>query len=886
MVKVVFTIIVLTCIFISALAQNKITGNIKDSIGQPIGYASVNLKNKEGTILKFTRTGDDGNFSFVITNEQVIYSLEISSIGYHKKVLIFNDTVKNYQIILETSEIKLAPVIVKNRPVLNSKGDTLSFTTKDFADKQDRSIGEVLRKMPGIDVSENGKISYNGKAISNLYIDGDNLLDDKYNIGTKSIPHGAVDKVQVIEKDQPVKMLRKNNTSDDVAINLVLNEDAKLKVLGDAKLGAGTPDRFDGALTTMLFKKKLKFINNLKGNNIGIDPAIDIISHQFNEYVKKLENNKPSSFLAASAAPIPMLPPSRSLFNKVGLVTLNNLYKFNEDLQLKANLYYLYDSQKQQFQKISETYLPGQTIRFAESLNNRINPQKVRAQFNLNGNSEIYFLNNTLIAEYIPFKTDAAFVINNQAGNQLLSQNTFDLSNELNFRKKFKSDQIVNFYSFFNRTVQPENLKVSPGLNEAIFNNGNAYAGLVQNIELPTLYTNNYFAFAITKNKFTQTYKSGFSLQSQQLNSNLIKVLDDNKSEILNSKAINNLNWIKSKIYSEILYEYENNKIKTGLNLPLSYNYIHYNDDSFALDNRLKRLFVNPALYIKYQLATEKYITASYSFKNELGGIEDIYQGSILRNYRSVFSNNAPISETKSHQIGTIFNLKKTMQMFFFNTGINYSKTISNTISAYNLSNNLQQRIIIFLENKTNNLALNANASKYVFNLRSTVNLGVNSNFNKYNQFQNNLLLPFKSKSITYKAGIESKITSFLNWSYQANYSFIVNKSISGAALSTNFKQLKQQSNVSLTMFKSTFLNFSAEHLFTQQSSQQNLNYLFPDVNMKYKLVKFKTDLEFAITNLANIKTFEAVYVSANSFSSGSYQIPGRVAMLKATFNF
>ena len=65
-----------------------------------------------------------------------------------------------------------------------------------------------------------------------------------------------------------------------------------------------------------------------------------------------------------------------------------------------------------------------------------------------------------------------------------------------------------------------------------------------------------------------------------------------------------------------------------------------------------------------------------------------------------------------------------------------------------------------------------------------------------------------------------------------------------------------------------------------------DLKYLFADFNMRYRLVKYKTDLEFGVTNLANIKKFEANYLSANSFSSGTYYIPGRVAMMKATFSF
>jgi len=97
---------------------------------------------------------------------------------------------------------------------------------------------------------------------------------------------------------------------------------------------------------------------------------------------------------------------------------------------------------------------------------------------------------------------------------------------------------------------------------------------------------------------------------------------------------------------------------------------------------------------------------------------------------------------------------------------------------------------------------------------------------------------------------------------------------------------LRQQSALAITTVRNLYLNLSAEHLLTRQSSQPDLKYLFADANMRYKWLKMKTDIEFGISNLTNIKSFDAIYISANSLTTGTYAIPGRVAMLKATFNF
>lgn len=883
--------LVLTCWLLlaafSVFAQKPLKGQVKDASGKGVESVNVTLKDAEGNIINFTRTNKNGAFSMELKNDRIAgYKIEASSIGYKKLITTVTDVAKNYDLTLQPSETTLETVNVKNRPSLTARGDTLNYRTADFADKQDRSIGDVLKKMPGVEVAEDGKISYNGKSISNLYVDGDNLLDDKYNIGTKSIPHGAVDKVQVIQNDQPIKMMRKNNMSDDVALNLVIKDEAKLKVMGDATVGAGMPNRFDENLTAMLFNKKLKFINNIKGNNIGSDPGGDLIAHNFSDYLKKLDNDKPSGLLSTGAAGVPSLPQSRYLFNKAGLINLNNLYKFNQDLQLRANISYLYDERRQEYNKFSETYLPGQTIRYAETQNNGINPQKLRAQFNLNGNAEQYYLNNNLVVEYAPFKTTSGFVINNVAANQVLKQETFDLSNEFNYRKKLKSEDVINLYSYLNRTTQPETLNITPGLNADILNNGNSYLGLTQYIKLPTWYTNNYVSFAFVKNNFVQTYKAGFNVQQQKLNSELYRTQNNQQTEPVAGSTINDLDWLKTKLYTEATYEYTNDKLKAGLSLPLSYNHINYSDALNQLDNGLNKLFINPGLNIKYQTSTENYVTANYSFRNDLGGINDVYRGTILKNYRSLFSNDAPIAESKSHNVGAGFNFRKAMQMLFANVTANYSDTELSTISAYNLSNNIQQKIVLPLNNHIRNLSLAANASKYLFSLKSTVNAGVSFAQSKYSQLQNDALLPFNTQTVTYKVGIEAKLTNFINWSYAANFAITDNKAMVADGIKTNFKQLRQQSALAITTVRNLYLNLSAEHLLTRQSSQPDLKYLFADANMRYKWLKMKTDIEFGITNLTNIKSFDAIYLSANSLTTGTYAIPGRVAMLKATFNF
>ena len=866
---------------IAVLAQKQIKGKVKDDKAKPLPSVMVSLKDKEGSTLGFARTNEKGDFTINTDENGADLNLEFSILGFGKKTINLLDFAKTNEISLAESEINLKTVEVKNRPRLSSNGDTLNYKTSDFSDKQDRNIGDVLKKMPGIEVAENGKISYNGKNISNMYIDGDNLLEDKYGIGTKSIPHGAVDKVQVIEKDQPIKMLQKNNTSDDVALNLVIKDDAKLKVMGEVKAGLGAPDRFDGNVNAMLFNKKVKFLNNLKGNNIGIDPGLDLTS--FNPLAN--DNTKPGNLLSAGAAGVPTLPQSRTLFNKAGQANLNNLFKFKNDLQLRANVSYLYDERKQVYNKSSETRLAGQTINYQENQDNFLNPQKLKGQFTLNGNTDGYYFNNALAVEYNPTRTNSNVFINGVGAFQSLKQDMFSLSNDLGYRKKLKSGNILHLSSSISRSSQPETLNIKPGLNEEILNNGTPYAALNQYLDLPTFYTNNFASMAFPKGNFVQNYRAGFLIQQQNLSTNLTKLQNNGSSELAAAGAINDLDWLRSRLYIENGYEYTTDKITATIRIPLSYNSISYDDANHNMDKSLNRFFVNPMVSFKYQTSPENYVNAAYSFRNNLGTIDDVFSGTVLRNYRSLFANNAPISENSSHSFSGSFNFRKAIEMIFGNISLNYSTTNLNTISSSILTDNTQQRIVLPLANQARNFGLNSGLSKYLFALKSTVNAGFAYSHSQFQQLQNNQLLPFESDNFTYKAGIEAKLTKFMNFTYLGTFTNSKNKT-AGTGISTNYQQLRQQSGLAVTMLKSVFLNFSAEHIFTQQSSQPDLKYLFADFNIRYKVLKLKTDLEFGITNLANVKQFEAINVTANSLTVGTYQIPGRVAMFRATFNY
>ncbi len=881
--RIIFLLLIVCPLFIRA--QVIYTGFVKSKDSKPISSASIILKNNDGSIISYTTTTQNGSFKLSGNSIEKGRILEVNMLGFKKSTTQILESITNYNIYIEESAINIQDVVIRNKPIVKFNRDTLTYRAADFANKQDRVIGDVLKNMPGIEVAENGKISYNGKNISNFYIDGDNLLDDKYNIATRSIPKDAVEFIQVIEKDQPIKMLRGKTHSDNVAINITISDKAKLKPVGSISLGGGIPDRFDENGSIMFFGKKYKGINYLKTNNIGIDPSQDLTAHNLNDYLNRIENNKPFPLLSVGSVGNPDIPQKRHLFNRAGLINVNNLFNLKNDLQLKTNAWYMTDKQSKNYAKTNSIYLPENTFHFIEDQQNITKPIQFRTQITLNLNKDKNYFNNIFITDFNPIQQKNTMIANGVFLNQELQNKNFDISNELNLLSTLKSGKIINFYAYINRVNQPENLSISPGILIPQLNNNIPYSAAFQHVNVPTWFTNNYASMRFQSGKISQTYKAGFKLNQQQMQTELML---RQQNEMLTSPQINtanDLNWLKFTAYTEGIFEYKSQKLTSTLYLPFNHQRFYYNDEYHNYKGNLVRNFLNPRIALRYDTGTEHFVNFSYGLENTIGNINDIYKGIILTNYRNLIANNTVLPEQQTNSAILNFNYKKAITLFFFNIQAVYTNTYSNTIAAATISNNLQQRILLPLENNTYNYSLGINTSKYWFPLRTILTGSVSITKNNSNQLQNHTLFPIQNIITNYKAGLTTKITPHINFNYNSNY--IDSKTKTEKEINTpKFEQLKQEFSATSTFMNNVFLTLSANHINTRQSKQISLNYFFADVNTRVKINKLKTDFELAVTNITNIKRYEAIYLSANSYTSTAYTIPGRIIMLKATFSY
>ena len=144
------------------------TGRVTDKSGKPLVSASVVAKGDGGSVVAFARARQDGHFSLTIPQGKEAKSVEFLMMGFGKVVIPLKDykngqTIKMQEQAIALKEVKVTPQRIREQ------GDTLTYSVESFKLKQDRSIADVIAKMPGLEVLPSGTIRYQGKAINKFY---------------------------------------------------------------------------------------------------------------------------------------------------------------------------------------------------------------------------------------------------------------------------------------------------------------------------------------------------------------------------------------------------------------------------------------------------------------------------------------------------------------------------------------------------------------------------------------------------------------------------------------------------------------------------------------------------------------------------------------------
>jgi hypothetical protein len=210
-----------------------IKGVVADTTGELTAFATVMLLNpKDSTLVNFTRSGNEGDFSFKNVKNSA-YLIKVSYVGHLplQQYLPASTTEVNDVGTLKIKPItsELLEVVVKAaKATLSIRGDTIEYDASSFKVPPGSTVEDLLRRLPGIDVDADGNIKAQGKDVKRVYVDGKTFFGDDPKAATKNLGAETISKVQVYnESSEQSKLTGVEDGKKEKAMNLELKEEYK-----------------------------------------------------------------------------------------------------------------------------------------------------------------------------------------------------------------------------------------------------------------------------------------------------------------------------------------------------------------------------------------------------------------------------------------------------------------------------------------------------------------------------------------------------------------------------------------------------------------------------------------------------------------------------------
>ncbi|MEJ5993535.1 outer membrane beta-barrel family protein [Pedobacter sp. Du54] len=264
------------CTYLSAQSLFQVKGIVADSTANlKLKNATISILNaKDSTLYKFTRATVNGEFNIQpMRSGNFILLLtypDYADYVYQFKLDEVNPSFNFGTINMRTKATLLNEVIIKGQAAaIKIKGDTTEFNAGSYTIQPNDKVEDLLKKMPGIQIDKDGKITAQGKTVEKVLVDGEEFFGDDPTLVTKNLRADMIDKVQLFEKSSDqAAFTGVDDGKKTQTINLKLKEDKKSGYFGKVDVGAGTDEFYQAQVMFNKFKAKQKFsLYGTAGNN-------------------------------------------------------------------------------------------------------------------------------------------------------------------------------------------------------------------------------------------------------------------------------------------------------------------------------------------------------------------------------------------------------------------------------------------------------------------------------------------------------------------------------------------------------------------------------------------------------------------------------------------
>lgn len=918
MKKFIGIILLLSSISLSAQSI-KVKGAIKDSIGNPLEFANVIASIKSsGATESYGITNYQGRYQLDLPKGNT-YILRASFLGYQTKEETVNVSSGseniNLDFILNPQENQLDDVEIVYEMPVTVKGDTIVYNADSFTNGDERKLGDVLKKLPGVEVNEDGEIQVEGKTVSKVMVEGKDFFDGDSKLATKNIPADAVDKVEVLRNYNEVDQMRGlGNDRDNVAINIKLKEGKKNFWFGELTAGTGIADEYGNENGRYLAHPKLfyyspKYSINLitDFNNIGEVPFTFRDYFNFTGGFKNFGKGGGTSFrINNSDLGFAVSQNDRAKSIDAKFVAGNFSYAVNDKLDIsgfgilsdnKTNIvnnsirqYILTgitentnseNDQRNQLAmlKLSSTYKPNTnfqldydaliktskqteddaTVSIVGGNNNDISEEKANKPFSINQNVNAYYtLNDKNI-----FAAEVQHLYQNEDPFYQAVQDSIP------FRGVFT---VINPQDPFNSDADT----FDPLEQSGRYNINQNRTVKSNKVDMKVDY------YYVLNNLSNINFTLGTTYSNQKFNSAIFQILDNgNKNAFAEEDFNNDVSYTFTDAFLGLHYKLKTGKfiLTPGVTLH-NYNLKNQQLGTTATQNDW---MVLPDVNVVLELKKSENIRFNYSITSEYSDVNNYARGYVFNNYNRLFRGNRELENSLSQSYNLTYFSFNLFNYTNIGGNLSYTRRIDAIIADTDLAGINQVSSPLNSDSNFPDETFSAlgSFSKTVKRIQFKVDASVF--VSKTNNTTNGEIRESQNFTQNYNASFQSNFKTFPN--FEVGYRYIKNDYDNGGAKQVFFTN-RPYANVNVRFLKD--FNLFAEwdyYNYTNEEKTVKNKYSFFNANLYYKHGQSPWEFSIKATNILDTKSINNDSYSDQFNITSQYFVLPRIVMFVVKYD-
>lgn len=790
---------------------------------------------KNNKTIDFKTTDINGVCSFVVS-EKRIYTLKFTSLLYKAKIIEINIFEKtDIEISLDPQITEIQEVKIKTRPkIAFAKGDTISYNVKAIKDGTERTVEDLIKKLPGLDINESGKVTNNGNIVGQVLVDGNEFFGKNHKMATQNITAAMIDGVD----------LWKNYTTisgdQSTALNLKLKDEFKGRITGNIQANYGNNNSYLAHANLFKFNKVGNFALITDANSIAKDPIEVMDFYEMNKQDEGYNTNDATrldtpSFLNNDGR-------VKDKNNQFGAVQYS---KSNKTFSITAFAIFN-TAQLEKLSTIKRIAFEGQPANYnffenrAENNKGFFGTTQIKVKKILTDESFLYYNFG-----FNPSEDNFYQEINRSSS---LTNTVYDIRNGI------KNSTVGNFLSWnknFNSTKMSINFSHQKNAKKSILQINssenlfqNPSTNLLQNLDLDSekyslqFNLKNNFSFA------TINYRSGYSYRNEDVR---LSEFFTSESEVKNLETYDFINEI---FIQKTLGSFD-------LSGTLKSHFLNF--------NQVEKNYFDKNLQIQYKLRSQSSMIFSVEYTN-LHKSPDFVELLYNKNYSQKldYSQNFslfPETLVNTHSIKfnfISFNLPKGNHFFsiiaYEKANSNFSEDVTNFglfSQSLNVLGNLNDRWFLMASDDRRIGSFLILKSKFT------------GSYSRTNNFINHIANQTNLKNFQLSQKI---VTNFKKIPVQFDLGYTFTKSVFKQGVyntSSSHQNLNLFLGLRTNIKKEWIGNFMGEYLI-QKTQQNKTNNLLLGGQISYRKEKSNFEYNVFLNNILNLNKFEYIYSSVD----------------------